>query len=43
VIGTLTNVGGGKYQGQFSWPVNPQTITVSSSQGGSATSGVTAK
>jgi len=35
-IGTLTNNGGGKYSGQFSWSVNPQSITVKSSLGGSA-------
>jgi hypothetical protein len=43
LIGTLTNAGGGKYKGQFSWPVNPQTVTVRSSQNGSATSNVLAK
>ena len=42
-IGTLTNNGGGKYTGAFSWPVNPTNITVKSSLGGSATSGVKAK
>jgi len=35
LIGTLTNNGGGSYSGQFSWPVNPQNITVRSSLGGS--------
>jgi hypothetical protein len=37
LIGTLTNAGGGKYQGQFSQSVNPQNITIKSSLGGSAT------
>jgi len=41
-IGTLTN-NGGKYSGQFSWPSNPQNITVRSSLGGSATKAVTTK
>ena len=43
LIGTLANKGGGKYEGQFSWPTNPSNITVKSSLGGSATSAVTAK
>ena len=42
LIGTLKN-NGGKYSGQFSWPSNPQNITVRSSLGGSATKAVTAK
>ena len=42
-IGTLANNGGGKCSGQFSWPSNPQKITVRSSQGGSATKAVTTK
>jgi hypothetical protein len=42
-IGTLQNDGGGRYRGEFSWPSNPQTITVRSSLGGSATRTVTAK
>ncbi len=42
-IGTLANNGGGSYSGQFSWPGNPQNITVRSSLGGSATKAVTAK
>src|SRR5262249_46792674 len=42
-IGTLSNAGGGTYQGQFSWPVNPQSITVRSNLGGSATTAVQAK
>ena len=35
LIGTLTNLGGGKYGGQFTWPSNPQNVTVRSSSGGS--------
>lgn len=42
-IGTLSNLGGGKYGGQFSWPANPQQITVRSSLGGSATATVVVK
>jgi len=42
-IGTLTNNGGGKYTGAFSWPVNPANITVRSSLGGAASSAVRAK
>jgi hypothetical protein len=41
LIGTLTNVGGGSYQAQFSWPSNPVNITVRSSLGGSASAAVT--
>jgi hypothetical protein len=37
LIGTLQNDGGGRYSGRFSWPSNPQSITVRSSLGGSAT------
>jgi hypothetical protein len=43
LIGTLTDNGGGGYDGQFTWPNNPGTITVRSSLGGSATASVTAK
>ena len=43
LIGTLSNAGGGKYQGQFSWPTNPVNITLKSSLGGSATGAVTAE
>jgi len=43
LIGPLANKGGGKYAGQFSWPVNPQSITVRSNLGGSATTAVQAK
>jgi len=42
-IGTLTNNGGGKYTGAFSWPVNPTNVTVKSSLGGAASSAVKAK
>jgi hypothetical protein len=42
-IGTLTNEGGGRYRGNFSWPTNPQNITVRSSLGGSASRTVTLK
>jgi uncharacterized delta-60 repeat protein len=40
-IGALTNVGGGDYAGRFTWPANPQNITVRSTLCGSATSQVT--
>jgi hypothetical protein len=43
LIGTLTNDGGGRYRGQFSWPTSPQSVTVRSSLGGSATRTVSAK
>jgi hypothetical protein len=43
LIGTLSNNGGGKYSGQFSWSVNAQNVTVRSSLGGSASTGVAAK
>ena len=42
-IGTLTHYDGDKYRGQFTWPVNPQNITVRSSFCGSATKAVTSK
>lgn len=42
-IGTLTNVGGGKYQFQGSWSTNPLNVTVKSSLGGSASLTVTLK
>lgn len=41
LIGTLTNNGGGRFRGQFSWPVNPQSVTVKSNFGGQATRTVT--
>ena len=43
LIGTLKNNGGGKYRGQFTWPSNPQNITVKSSLGGSASKAVATK
>lgn len=43
LIGTLRNEGGGRYRGDFSWPTNPQHITVRSSLGGSASRAVTLK
>jgi hypothetical protein len=43
LIGTLNNDGGGRYRGDFSWPTNPQNITVRSSLGGSASRTVTLK
>jgi hypothetical protein len=43
LIGTLTNNGGGKYSGQFTWSVNPQNITVLSNLGGTTTGAVAAK
>jgi hypothetical protein len=43
LIGTLSNNGGGRYRGEFNWPVNPQNITVRSNFGGQATRAVTAR
>ncbi len=43
LIGTLQNDGGGRYRGDFALSSNPQTITVRSSLGGSATRTVTVK
>jgi hypothetical protein len=37
LIGTLSNDGGGRFRGEFSWPSNPQSITVRSNFGGQAT------
>jgi hypothetical protein len=42
-IGTLRNEGGGRYRADFSWPSNPQSITIRSSFGGSASRTVTLK
>ena len=42
LIGTLS-ANGGTSRGQFSWPSNPQSITVRSSLGGSATATVALK
>jgi FG-GAP-like repeat len=41
LIGTLSNSGSGRFRGEFSWPVNPQSITVRSNFGGQATRAVT--
>jgi hypothetical protein len=41
LIGTLSNEGGGRFRGEFGWPVNPQSITVRSNFGGQATRTVT--
>jgi hypothetical protein len=43
LIGTLTNNGGGKYSGQFTWSANPQNITVRSSLGGNKSATVSPK
>jgi hypothetical protein len=43
LIGTLSNEGGGRFRGEFSWPVNPQSITVRSNFGGQATRTVTVR
>jgi hypothetical protein len=43
LLGTLTNKGGGKSSGQFDVATNPQSITVRSNFGGSATRAVSAK
>ena len=43
LIGTLSNDGGGRFRGEFSWPANPQNITVRSNFGGQATRAVTAR
>ena len=43
LIGTLSNDGGGRYRGEFNWPVNPQNITVRSNFGGQATRAVVAR
>lgn len=43
LLGTLTNNGGGKYSAELSAATNPQSITVRSSLGGSATKAVITK
>jgi hypothetical protein len=43
LIGTLSNRGGGQYGGEFSLSANPQSITVRSSLGGTATATVSAR
>jgi hypothetical protein len=42
-IGTLSNDGGGRYRRTFTWPSNPQNITVRSSRGSQATRAVTVR
>jgi hypothetical protein len=41
--GTLGNLGGGRFSGTLTFPVNPVNITVRSSSGGSASRAVTVK
>lgn len=43
LIGTLANIGGGKYSGQFNSSINPRSITVRSSLGGEATRSVVSR
>jgi hypothetical protein len=43
LIGTLSNQGGGRFRGEFAWPVNPQNITVRSNFGGQTTRTVTVR
>jgi hypothetical protein len=43
LIGTLSNKGGGRFGGEFTQSVNPQSVTVKSSSGGSATLAVKLK
>lgn len=43
LIGTLSNNGGGRYSGQFTWSSNPRSVIVKSSLGGSATKTVIQK
>jgi hypothetical protein len=43
LIGTLTNNGGGKYGGAFTFSTNPQNITLKSDLGGAKSIGVTPK
>jgi hypothetical protein len=43
LIGTLNNNGNGSYSGTFSWPTNPQNITVRSNLGGSASRNVSTR
>jgi len=43
LIGTLKHYDGNRYSGRFTWPVNPQNITMRSSLCGAATKAVTAK
>jgi hypothetical protein len=43
LIGMLKRYDGNRYSGRFTWPVNPQNITVRSSLCGSAMKAVTVK
>jgi hypothetical protein len=43
IIGVLTNRGGGKYDGTFNLPTNPQNVTVTSNLNGKASRAVTLK
>jgi hypothetical protein len=43
LIGSLANKGGGRYEGRFTWPSNPQNVTVQSSLGGSASRAVSSR
>ena len=43
LIGTLANKGSGRFRGQFSWPINPQNVSVRSNFGGQATRAVTVR
>jgi hypothetical protein len=42
-IGTLSNNGGGRHRATFTWPTNPQNVSVRSSLGGQASAAVVAK
>jgi hypothetical protein len=42
LIGTMTNLGNGNYQGQSSWPVNPGYVDIKSSGGATVTGPITA-
>ena len=41
LIGTMTNLGNGNYQGQFPWPVNPGKVDIKSSGGATLTIPIT--
>jgi photosystem II stability/assembly factor-like uncharacterized protein len=43
LIGTLRKLGGSRHAGQFAWPSNPESVTVRSTAGGSASATVVAK
>jgi hypothetical protein len=40
LVGTLRKLGGSRHAGQFTWPSNPQNVTVTSTAGGSASATV---